>query len=64
MALGAFTVIFAQAKADTVFYMDQTGHIYMSIQQAPGEARPVAINTAQQSPVVVAPVYTDSVQIY
>jgi hypothetical protein len=66
LALGAFTVIFAQAKADTVFYTDQTGHIYMSIQQgqAPGEARPVAINTAQQSPVVVASVYADSVQIY
>jgi hypothetical protein len=66
LALGAFTVIFAQAKADTVFYTDQTGHIYMSIQQGqtPGEAHPVAINTAQQSPVVVAPLYADSVQIY
>ena len=37
----------------------------MSIQQAPGEARPVADNAAQQYPITVAPsVYMDSVQIY
>src|SRR5574344_1329007 len=65
LVLGAFTFIFAQAKADTVFYTDQSGRIYMSIQQAPGEARPVADNAAQQYPITVAPsVYMDSVQIY